>query len=98
MSSATANGATTTWSIPNLHGDIIVTVTGMTVTTAFLYNPYGQPLDKGTLAVSTGAVPETRTGTTSDAWHGGAQRGYEHGCGLNQILVGARSCLPRVGL
>jgi RHS repeat-associated protein len=48
--------------------------------------------------VNTGAVPATRTGTTSDAWHGSAQRGYEHGGGLNQILMGARSYLPELGI
>jgi len=94
----TVNGTTTTWSIPNLHGDIIATVTGTNVTAGFLYDPYGQPLDKTSLEVTPGAVPATRTGTTSDAWHGGAQRGYEHGGGLNQILMGARSYLPELGI
>ncbi len=94
----TVNGTTSTWSIPNLHGDIIATVTGTTVTSGFLYDPYGQPLDKTSLAVNPGAVPATRTGTTSDAWHGSAQRGYEHGGGLNQILMGARSYLPELGI
>jgi RHS repeat-associated protein len=94
----TVNGTTSTWSIPNLHGDIIATVTGTTVTSGFLYDPYGQPLDSSSLAVHIGAVPATRTGTTSDAWHGSAQRGYEHGGGLNQILMGARSYLPELGI
>ena len=94
----TVNGTTSTWSIPNLHGDIIATVTGTTVTAGFLYDPYGQPLDSSSLAVNIGAVPATRTGTTSDAWHGSAQRGYEHGGGLNQILMGARSYLPELGI
>ena len=94
----TVNGTTMTWSIPNLHGDIIATVTGTTVTAGFLYDPYGQPLDSSSLAVNIGAVPATRTGTTSDAWHGSAQRGYEHGGGLNQILMGARSYLPELGI
>ena len=87
------------WAIPNLHGDVIATWDGTTVARGFVYDPFGQPLAAASGAVDPAATPTTRPGTgTTDAWHGGAQRGYEHLGGLNQILMGARTYLPALGL
>ncbi|MBK7610670.1 MAG: hypothetical protein IPJ15_04965 [Actinomycetales bacterium] len=63
-----------------------------------MYDPFGQPINTSSGAVDLAATPTTRTGTTTDAWHGGAQRGYEHTSGLNQILMGARTYLPELGI
>ncbi len=86
------------WAVTNLHGDTIATITGTTVTAGYVYDPFGQPLNTGSGVVDLAATPSTRTGTTTDAWHGGAQRGYEHAGGLNQILMGARTYLPELGI
>ena len=88
----------TSWAITNLHGDTIATITGTTVTAGYVYDPFGQPINTNSGAVDLAATPTTRTGTTTDAWHGGAQRGYEHTSGLNQILMGARTYLPELGI
>ena len=81
-----------------LHGDTIATITGTTVTAGYVYDPFGQPINTSSGAVDLAATPTTRTGTTTDAWHGSAQRGYEHSSGLNQILMGARTYLPDLGI
>ena len=100
----TATGATGTWAIGNLHGDITATITTpttgpATITSGYLNEPYGQPLNPTTGTVDTGATPTTRGNTgTTDPWHGTAQRGYEHTSGLNQTLMGARTYLPALGL
>ncbi len=88
----------TSWAVTNLHGDTIATITGSSVSAGFVYDPFGQPLGPTTGLVDLAATPSTRTGSTTDAWHGGAQRGYEHTGGLNQILMGARSYLPELGI
>jgi len=88
----------TSWAITNLHGDTIATITGTTVTAGYVYDPFGQPINTSSGAVDLAATPTTRTGTTTDAWHGSAQRGYEHSSGLNQILMGARTYLPDLGI
>ena len=90
--------STTVWSISNLHGDVTTTITGTTISTGFVYDPYGQPLNATTGEVDPAATPATRTGGTTDAWHGSAQRGYEHLGGLNQMLMGARTYLPALGI
>ncbi len=90
--------STTVWSVSNLHGDVTTTITGTTISTGFVYDPYGQPLHPTTGVVDTAATPTTRTGGTTDAWHGTAQRGYEHLGGLNQMLMGARTYLPALGI
>jgi len=90
--------STSSWAVSNLHGDVTATITGTTVTAGFVYDPYGQPLNGASGVVDAGATPATRTGTTTDAWHGSAQRGYEHTGGLNQMLMGARTYLPALGI
>jgi len=90
--------ASTVWSISNLHGDVTTTITGTTINTGFVYDPYGQPLNPTTGVVDTAATPTTRSGGTTDAWHGTAQRGYEHTGELHQMLMGARTYLPALGI
>lgn len=99
-----ATGATTRWAIPNLHGDtsilIGITTGAVTVTGAgWINDPYGQPINPNTGQIDLAATPTTRTGTgTTDAWLGQHQRGYEHTTGLNQMLMGARTYLPTLGI
>ena len=94
-----AVGATGSWSVSNLHGDVIATVEDGSVTAAFVYDPFGQPLNPASGVVDTTAVPATRAGTgTTDGWAGVFQRGYEHTGGLSQTLMGARTYLPALGM
>jgi RHS repeat-associated protein len=73
----------------------VVTVTGGN----WVSDPYGQPLNATTGVVDTAATPTTRSGTsTTDAWLGQHQRGYEHTGALNQMLMGARTYLPALGI
>lgn len=97
--------ATTRASIPNLHGDTSVQLDlnsagqAVTLTTGWLNDPYGQPLNQTTGLVDLNNVPQTRTNTsTTDSWLGQHQRGYEHTGGLNQMLMGARTYLPTLGI
>jgi RHS repeat-associated protein len=80
------------WSYPNLHGDIAATATsagvksGATVT----YDAFG--------TVTSGALPDNSDGNFDYGWHGGAQRGLEHGVGLAPIIeMGARQYVPALG-
>ena len=94
-----AVGATGSWSVSNLHGDVIATVSGGVVTAGCVYDPFGQPLNPASGVVDTTAVPATRAGTgTTDGWAGVFQRGYEHTGGLSQTLMGARTYLPALGM
>jgi RHS repeat-associated protein len=92
------------YAIPNWHGDITaqVTVNGTAVTVTgagWINDPYGQPLNPATGMVDLTATPMTRTNTsTTDAWLGQHQRGFEHTSGLSQILMGARTYLPALGI
>jgi RHS repeat-associated protein len=90
-----------TFALANLHGDLMTLAddAGAVTAAGYVYDPFGQPLNADTGAVDLAAVPATRADTTlSDAWHGTAQRGYEHTSGLNQILMGARTYLPALGI
>ena len=90
-----------TFALPNLHGDIttLVDTAGTITGSGYLYDPFGQPLNADTGSVDLAAVPATRADvSTTDAWQGSAQRGYEHTGGLNQMLMGARTYLPALGI
>ncbi len=65
-----AAGGLTSWAVTNLHGDTIATITGTSVSAGFVYDPFGQPLGPTTGLVDLAATPSTRTGSTTDAWHG----------------------------
>ncbi len=93
------NPGTDVWAYPDLHGHIILTAgpTGTITGTGYLYDPYGQPLDKTTGATTPTAAPHTRTNGPTDAWHGQNQAGYENTNGNNAILMGVRVYLPANG-
>ncbi|SMO60202.1 RHS repeat protein [Propioniciclava tarda] len=97
-------GAATRWAVPNLHGDtsILIGITNGAVTISgagWINDPYGQPINPNTGQIDLAATPTTRTGTTTtDAWLGQHQRGFEHTTGLNQMLMGARTYLPSLGI
>lgn len=79
----------------SLGGDGLATA----VTAGWINDPYGQPLNPSTGCVDLTAMPDTRSGTgTTDSWVGQYQRGYEHAGGINQILMGARTYLPTLGI
>jgi YD repeat-containing protein len=100
-----APDSSTTYSIPNWHGDVTTQATISSTNSlsvnggSWVNDPYGQPLNPTTAEVDLAATPATRTSTaTTDGWLGQHQRGYEHTSGLNQILMGARMYLPALGI
>ncbi|HWH26651.1 MAG TPA: PA14 domain-containing protein [Pseudolysinimonas sp.] len=97
-------GQTTTWSYPNLHGDVIVTTDGAGVRQGarFSYDPFGQPIDPTTGKVGTtvadDAVPDTIKDSSADyAWVGGARKLYEHSGSVATFEMGARQYVAALG-
>jgi YD repeat-containing protein len=97
--------ASMSYSIPNWHGDLTaqasISSTGTISVSGgnWVNDPFGQPLNTSTGTVDLAATPTTRTGSgTADSWLGQHQRGYEHSSGLNQMLMGARTYLPALGI
>ncbi|KQY48005.1 hypothetical protein [Cellulomonas sp. Root137] len=94
---------TTTWSYPNIHGDIIATANSAGARTGKLasYDPFGQPIDSvagpiGT-TVADDAVPNNSPGDFDLSWVGQHQKAYEHSGSLAAIEMGARVFLPALG-
>ena len=80
------------WSYPNLHGDIAATATSAGVKTGatVVYDPFG--------TVTSGVLPDNSDANYDFGWHGGAQRGLEHGTGLAPIIeMGARQYVAALG-
>ncbi len=85
-----------------MHGDVTVTADrNGTRSAPSLYDPYGQPLDRTTLAIGTDtandAVPDTSAGNHDNGWLGQHQRGYEHTGTLALTQMGARVYAPHLG-
>jgi len=85
------------WSYPSLQGHTITTGDGATSSGVQLYDPFGQPLEAGTLALGTGAANESGSVNGTTGWHQGAQKLTE---ALETALVvemGARLYVPALG-
>ncbi|MEU6584009.1 PA14 domain-containing protein [Nocardia sp. NPDC046763] len=89
----------TTWSYPNLHGDILFTADGSATRSAqiYLYDPYGQNIDPATGAMGDIPVPATAQGGMDFGWLGQYERPIEHLGGVQAIEMGARTYLPILG-
>ena len=85
------------WSYPSLQGHALTTGDGATSSGVQLYDPFGQPLEAGTLALGTGAANESGSVNGTTGWHQGAQKLTE---ALETALVvemGARLYVPALG-
>ncbi|MEU4117066.1 PA14 domain-containing protein [Kitasatospora sp. NPDC028055] len=91
--------ATTNWSYPNIHGDVLFTADGAATRTGDirLYDPYGQNIDPGTGAFTDIPAPATVAGGMDFGWLGQHERPVEHLAGQQAIEMGARVYLPVLG-
>ncbi|WP_162958873.1 RHS repeat-associated core domain-containing protein [Nocardia yunnanensis] len=89
----------TTWSYPNLHGDILFTADGSAARSAqiYLYDPYGQDIDPGTGAFADIPISATAQGGMDFGSLGQYERPIEHLAGVQAIEMGARTFLPILG-
>ena len=79
------------WSISNLHGDTIATLSSTGVVTGgpFTYDPYGKTI---------GGAPDNQIGSFDNGWLGKNQRPLEQQAGLRSVIeMGARIYDPQLG-
>jgi len=96
-------GAASSWSYPNLHGDVIVQAdaTGLRVGVRASYDPFGQPIDPvtgtiGTITADDG-IPNTSPGEADYGWVGDARKLTEHQGSISTIEMGARQYVAALG-
>ncbi|WP_167487951.1 PA14 domain-containing protein [Nocardia terpenica] len=91
--------STTTWSYPNIHGDILFTADDTATRSAriYLYDPYGQNIDPETGAFGDIPIPSTAEGGMDFGWLGQHELPIEHLAGVQAIEMGARTYLPILG-
>lgn len=93
----------TTWSYPNIHGDVIVAAdaTGARVGSFITYEPFGQPLATSNRAIGTVTADDTvidnLPSNADNAWVGQHQRLYEHISTIASIEMGARVYVGALG-
>lgn len=82
--------AASTFSLPNIHGDVMATTdaTG-TSTGAFKYDPFGQVIGTGT--------PTNINGNMTYSWEGQHSKDSESDFALSPIQMGARVYIPNLG-
>jgi RHS repeat-associated protein len=90
MRPAQTGASASTFSLPNIHGDVMVTTdaTG-TSTGAFKYDPFGQVIGTGT--------PTNISGNMTYSWEGQHEKASEPDLALAPIQMGARVYIPSLG-
>ncbi|MFZ7088774.1 RHS repeat-associated core domain-containing protein [Curtobacterium sp. RRHDQ10] len=100
---AELRGTSSSWSYPNIHGDIITTADGAGTRASGLavYDPFGQVEDptSGLLGTVTAnqAGPDTQTGAADYGWLGQHQKLSEHLGSIATIEMGARQYVAALG-
>jgi RHS repeat-associated protein len=100
---AELRGSASSWSYPNIHGDIITTADGAGTRAAGLaiYDPFGQVEDPttGLLGTMTAnqAGPDTQSGSADYGWLGQHQKLSEHLGSIATIEMGARQYVAALG-
>jgi RHS repeat-associated protein len=93
---STAHGSHRSLAVPDLHGDVVLTLdlNGNATGALGVYDPDGQPLSPATGMLDSDAVPDTSYGSADNAWVGQWGKQYEHAGTLALIQMGARPYLP----
>ncbi|WP_146242808.1 PA14 domain-containing protein [Curtobacterium sp. MCBD17_019] len=100
---AELRGTTSSWSYPNIHGDIIITAnqTGTAAAGLAVYDPFGQVEDPATGLLGTTAAnqagPDTQSGNADYGWLGQHQKLSEHLGDIATIEMGARQYVAALG-
>ncbi|OJX75377.1 MAG: hypothetical protein BGO91_18960 [Leifsonia sp. 71-9] len=94
---------TTSWSYPNIHGDVLLQMDGAGAVQGALalYDPFGNPIDLATSRIGTlgadDAVPANTPQGASYGWVGSNQKLYEHEGSIATIEMGARQYVAALG-
>ncbi|SIS12980.1 RHS repeat-associated core domain-containing protein [Microbacterium sp. RURRCA19A] len=91
-----ATGAAT-WSYPSLQGHTLTTSDGSANTGVRLYDPFGQPLASGSLAIGTADADNSGMVSDTTGWHESAQKLTETAGTSLLIEMGARLYVPALG-
>jgi RHS repeat-associated protein len=88
----------TSWSYPNIHGDIIMQMNAAGVVQGQLaqYDPFGNPIDPTTNLIGT-LTADDSVPTNTYGWEGSHQKLYEHQGTIGTIEMGARQYVPSLG-
>jgi RHS repeat-associated protein len=98
VSGQTPTSNVVTWDVPNIHGDIIATLSdaGTQLGDLRAYDPFGTPLaTDGT--VSKDGIPDNSPGEADYGWLGQHLRLYEHTGVLSLVEMGGRIYSPLLG-
>lgn len=97
-------GASCSWSYPDVHGDVVVTTDGTGARTGQLglYDPFGNPIDPATHTIGTftadGDQPgNLSAGSTSFGWEGSHSKLTDHARDITGIEMGARRYVVALG-
>uniref|UniRef100_UPI0018CB34B3 PA14 domain-containing protein n=1 Tax=Cellulomonas sp. URHD0024 TaxID=1302620 RepID=UPI0018CB34B3 len=94
---------TSTWSYPNVHGDVILVAgsTGARIGTLTTYDPFGQVLDPSTKVMGTpkaeDSVGDNLPSNVDFAWAGQHRKMYEHISTIAAVEMGARVDVGALG-
>ncbi|WP_194838786.1 PA14 domain-containing protein [Nocardia sp. XZ_19_369] len=88
-----------TFSYPNIHGDILFTAdnTGTRTGNIHLYDPFGQNIDPATGVIGDIPIPDTASGGLDFGYLGQHRIPIEHLAGEQALEMGARTYLPILG-
>lgn len=86
-----------TWSYPSLQGHTITTGNGTATTGVRLYDPFGQPLKAGSLALGTADADDSGSINETTGWHEAAQKLADSVGSTLMVEMGARLYVPALG-
>lgn len=99
-----AQGTGSTWSYPNVHGDVVVTCDGTGARTGNigLFDPFGNPIDPTTHTIETfaadGDQPSNLSGTTNAlGWEGSHDKLTDRVGDITGVEMGARQYVAALG-
>ncbi len=93
----TKAGSAVSWSFPDLLGHTLVTRSGMTTSSLWVWDPFGQPVNPTTFELGTAASDDTGTTAGYTGWHQGALKQADTAGGVLVVEMGARVYVPALG-